>query len=260
MTRHVILLLEKCGFHVLCVSTDNNKVNQKMFRLLSKDSTECDTLCFPEINHPIYFGYDTVHIMKSIRNNWINMKDSEKTFIIPTPHFSSTNLEMHIDGHTQNCSILGPIIKAKFGDIRNVYKPESKSLLKKASFEKQKVSLALNVFDESTYSALLCFGHKDTDNFVEMIWKWWSVVNTHSVVLAKLKNNSWGLPFTSLSDERLVFLEKFAEWVENWCFPDEDEIRQSLFPIVGKHYLASLTKDISQVGIIFYVNKNVEII
>jgi hypothetical protein len=30
----------------------------------------------------VHVFYDTVHIFKNIRNNWINLKDSEKTLIL----------------------------------------------------------------------------------------------------------------------------------------------------------------------------------
>jgi hypothetical protein len=31
---------------------------------------------------PVHILYDTVHLLKNIRNNWINLKDTEKTFYI----------------------------------------------------------------------------------------------------------------------------------------------------------------------------------
>ena len=31
----------------------------------------------------IYFLFDSVHLLKSVRNNWINLKNTHKTFTFP---------------------------------------------------------------------------------------------------------------------------------------------------------------------------------
>jgi hypothetical protein len=50
--------------------------------------------------------FDTVHIAKCIRNNWINLKDSAKTFIFPS--FDAISIE---DVSDQN------VLKAKFTEL-----------------------------------------------------------------------------------------------------------------------------------------------
>ncbi|GFS20497.1 transposable element P transposase [Elysia marginata] len=85
--------------------------------------------------HKIFFIYDRVHVVKNIRNNWI----TEKT-------------------KTLTCPLMGAPggTVAKWTDLEALFQCEEASLVKlskltrstlfPSSSEKQKVSLALNVF------------------------------------------------------------------------------------------------------------------
>jgi hypothetical protein len=80
---HVIRMVEKAGFRNVCLISDNNQGNGNVFRLL------CGGLLQSCIEHPcdnsrkLFFLFDTVHLFKCIRNNWINQKDSDQTLIFP---------------------------------------------------------------------------------------------------------------------------------------------------------------------------------
>ena len=77
--------IEACGLFVEAVCTDNYPLNVSLYKLFSDDGKTLQ----PKVIHPsnpersIILFFDIVHIIKSIRNNWLNLKDFEKTFIYP---------------------------------------------------------------------------------------------------------------------------------------------------------------------------------
>ena len=83
--RSVILDIERCGLFIEVLIADNFPMNVRLFKLFSSDKK---TLA-PEVPHPInpdrtlFILFDFVHILKSIRNNWLNLKDHDRTFIYP---------------------------------------------------------------------------------------------------------------------------------------------------------------------------------
>lgn len=203
------LLLDKCGFIVVIIIADNNKVNQKLFQnLCGKGNFQVDldngfiTLC----------TNDSVHIAKCLRNNWVNQRDFDKTFCYPCFNDFSR------------------ICFAKFSVLRAIYAKESGALIKTAprlnyktvypsTIERQKVSLALNIWHESTIAAVKKYTDNESDQtaaFLEIIWKWWNIMNIKNTVTHVLKRNDHQRPFTSILDDRLVFLERFLDWLNVW--------------------------------------------
>ena len=208
--RNACSLLQDCGFKVVIIIADNNKVNQKLFKKLCGNKYKytveiCDgviTLC----------TNDSVHIAKCVRNNWINQKDQEKTFCYPNFHdFKQISF-------------------AKFSILRDIYAKESGLLIKTAprlnyktvypsSLERQKVSLALNIWHESTIAAVKKHTNNEFDEtagFLEIIWKWWSIMNVKNRYMHILKRNDMQKPFKSVSDDRIKFLERFVDWLNVW--------------------------------------------
>lgn len=77
LTLQVVRFAQQIGFKILVVITDNNRVNQAMFKLLCADSfNNFPNPSFP--NEVIYVQYDTVHLIKNFRNNWLNSKNLKK--------------------------------------------------------------------------------------------------------------------------------------------------------------------------------------
>src|SRR6218665_1925937 len=158
ITMHVIRMVEKAGFRIICLISDNNRVNGNMFRLL------CGGLLQPCIDHPcdnsrkLFFLFDTVHIFKCIRNNWINQKDSDQTFLFPD--MLDENL-LH---------------KAKFNILKQLHENEKNNLVKLApslSFkalnpsntERQSVPLMLCIFNEKVVAALTLLSQQQNPKF-----------------------------------------------------------------------------------------------
>ena len=91
----------------------------------------------------LYQFYDPPHMLKNIRNNWT----TEKT---QTLEFKDPNS--------------GEVVHAKWAHLKQIYNEEVNHLVKRTNldyhsiypnnFEKQKVSLVLNVFNEKTVTVL----------------------------------------------------------------------------------------------------------
>ena len=92
-----------------------------------------------------------MHILKCIRNNWINLKNFKRTFTFPG--FNDYN----------------EIFPASFAELEHVYEngkifsyQQAYRLSWKAlhphSIERQNVKLVLRIFNESNVAALKCLG------------------------------------------------------------------------------------------------------
>ena len=112
--KEVIRYVEACGLsvHVLC--TDNYPMNVNIFKLFSPSRLlEHSIVPHPmDSNRPLFLFYDFVHIIKSIRNNWLNQIDYNETFTYPD------------FGSIQVASI------AVFEEIRQLYKSDQHSVAK----------------------------------------------------------------------------------------------------------------------------------
>ena len=125
------------------------------------------------------------------------------------PSFSETNI----------------LNRAKFNDIRLLYKYEEHSTVKQAhklnskacwptTFERQNVNIALRVFNESTCAALKVQNdsrsrfENDTPYFVDIVNKIWKIFNVH------LKDE-FSSPLME-DDWRFVFLDLISKWLDRW--------------------------------------------
>ncbi len=84
IVKYVIVGLERIGFQVICVVSDNKGVNCKAMQLFCKDYRLTFKYEHPcDINRPSFYIIDSVHILKCIRGNWIKQKDKELCFKFP---------------------------------------------------------------------------------------------------------------------------------------------------------------------------------
>ena len=87
-------MILRTDLFVEALCTDNYTLNISLFKLFSHDMKVLQ----PRVVHPcnpnrsLTLFFDIVHIMKSIRNTWLNLKDFEKTFIYPD--FDACTAEM----------------------------------------------------------------------------------------------------------------------------------------------------------------------
>ena len=183
--------LSSLGFNVRAIVTDNHASNVTAFRIIKTTYKSDDVL---SIKHPrsktkTYLFFDTVHLVKNIRNNLMNARK----FVFPPFDFNIGDQEkIHSDG--------GYIAWA---DLEHIYEEDSKlsANLKKAyssSYKaltpynnKQNVSLALAIFSETTIAATKCSlpGREDAASFLKLINTWWTIANSKNHFCSnKLRN------------------------------------------------------------------------
>jgi len=82
-TQKVIKMLENAGYYVFCLISDNNHVNRNMFADLCGGDLRpfVQHLCATHRKH--FFLFDSVHLLKCIRNNWLHQSDADNTFVLP---------------------------------------------------------------------------------------------------------------------------------------------------------------------------------
>lgn len=195
LTLPIIHFIQNCGFEILCIITDNHSINRVMFNNIAPDNS------FPNPDYPdkkIFVLYDFVHIFKNIWKNWMNLKNLDQTFVYND--FDDDILRY-----------------AKFQDIRDIYHDEKCQIIKKAYklnfksvypsiLERQKVNLADNVFHQSTIAHLKGDPkYFDTGAFLEIVRKWWDIVNNCNYLKGEIKRNEWSLPITSVTDSQVIF-------------------------------------------------------
>ena len=84
ITIQVVKKIEKYSLFVDVIVSDNYPLNINLFKLLGKNKE-----LFSHVPHSIdskrsfFLLFDFVHIIKCIRNNWLNQKDFNCTFLFP---------------------------------------------------------------------------------------------------------------------------------------------------------------------------------
>ena len=143
MIKQVIANVTEAGYKIVSIISDNNVNNRKSFILLGGLETLKPFIINPLNNEKIFILFDTMHLLKCICNNWLNLKDDQKTFDIP----DITNKDI--------------IWAASFSHFEVLYELEQTSLIKQAhrlnyksfhphSIERQNVKLVPRLFCDST--------------------------------------------------------------------------------------------------------------
>ena len=83
MIKQVIANVTEAGYKIVSIISDQNVINRKSFILLSGSETLKPFIINPLNNEKVFLLFDTVHLLKCIRNNWLNLKGDQKTFDIP---------------------------------------------------------------------------------------------------------------------------------------------------------------------------------
>ncbi|KAH8026573.1 hypothetical protein HPB51_021983 [Rhipicephalus microplus] len=172
--------LEATGFRVIAVVSDNNSINGKAMSFFS-EPRKVDTV----YKHPsdqsrrLFFILDTVHVLKCIRNNWLNQRYSGKCMFFPdtnglpdkpcvlTASFN-TLLELH-ERERNELVRLAPTLSLK--------------ALKPSNLGRQNMKLVLKVFNSFTIAALNSAQAaerqhaKSTADFISTVLMWWRLVN-----------------------------------------------------------------------------------
>ena len=150
--RETIQSLHEIGFHVQAVISDNHCSNvfafNELFSKYGRESHENAILHHSTSDQRTYLFYDSVHLLKNVRNNLLNFR----RFIFPKFHFSDF--------------ISLPAGKISWKLLHSVFDEDEKlqANLRKADKltykvlhpgdNKQSVPLALAIFDPTTSTAI----------------------------------------------------------------------------------------------------------
>ncbi|XP_049960432.1 uncharacterized protein LOC126481016 [Schistocerca serialis cubense] len=219
--KNVITGLHSIGFKVICVVTDNNSINRKCMAYFSTPPKKSVVYPHPsDPSSPLFFIINSVHVLKCIRNNWINQKDAQQVLTYPNFENMDKTLALKI---------------ASFSTLKKLHALESKTIIKysyglcmkslcPSNFERQNVKYALNVFNPYVVQGLLTLGeehnlyeYQSTADFITLIENWWSVVNVQTKYKGERLKNSLKHPLTVTGDEdNFLFLNKFLNWLDVW--------------------------------------------
>ena len=98
----------------------------------------------------------------------------------------------------------------------------SEKVLHPTTMERMNASLSDSFFHESTINALKYYsdnGHPEflaTIPFMELVRKWWNIINVKTPFAGLRKRDYTRQPITSMEDEKLQFLLTFSDWLEEW--------------------------------------------
>ena len=220
--KKLVVGLESIGFKVIAVITDNNAINRKaMTKFVSPPKLSIVYLHPSNQIRPLFFFFDTVHLLKCVRNNWLNIKSAGKC--ISFPYFAFRNIS------TTPISTEFPM--ASFASLKYLHDAECDSLVKFAyklsfkalnplTFERQNVKLALQVFNNFTAQALTFLGEKtmiphyeNTSTFIKIITTWWQVVNVKTPLKGKRLQNVYEEPITT-NEKNCESWKYFMNWLD----------------------------------------------
>ncbi|XP_049843150.1 uncharacterized protein LOC126294965 [Schistocerca gregaria] len=210
---NVLCMVERVGFKVVSLIADNNSVNRKAYELFTPSR-----ILQPSIEHPLDPSrkfFDTVHILKCIRNNWQTKRNVNKVLQFPDMTDNSV------------------ILTAQYKNLELVYEKERNSLVKyghtlsatvlyPSSIQKQNVKLALPNVTEHI---------NQTVTFLEVIVNWWKTVNVRSVFEGQRFNYPYREAIRKTSDNQVTFLSNLCHWLKVWrvSVPISDALTSQTF-------------------------------
>ncbi|KAF2903423.1 hypothetical protein ILUMI_02763 [Ignelater luminosus] len=237
--KNIVIGLHNNGFEVLGVVSDNYSINRKAISYFSNPPEV--KIVYPnpaDENKPLYFVIDTVHILKNIRNNWLNKRNQDFKY----PNFS--NMEISETASSEA--------------LKEMHASESTSLLKygfnlslktlyPSNLERQNVRLAVNIFNSSISIALKELGPRKhfknwegTANFIEIISRWWDIVNVKTPLKGQRLRNVFQEPITLTSIHIISFLKTFLSWLSKWELLEDEERFGKYRQLAGSQYHVSV--------------------
>ena len=205
--------LANAGFKVRATVSDNHSSNVRAFKCLHAKypGDKKHYINFPGINNRLYLFFDTVHLLKNIRNNLFNYKK----FVFPAFEFN-IGIEHKISSdHGYIC----------WTDIKSIYEKDQKldANLRQApkltytalnpSNNKQNVGLAIAIFHDTTVAGCKKYlpQRSDVSSFLDLILHWWTIANSNQ----RFSSNKLSNGFID-KDGKLDFYNSFADWLESW--------------------------------------------
>lgn len=240
----VIKMLHFSGFVVCCTIVDNSAPNAKCYKEMGLESTPSGRHYFehPCTKQPVFFLFDSVHLLKKIYTNWLN-----KT-VLHYPQF--------LEQGTEESTVF--ISNADFQIVKNIFFKEcgssariahklSTKCLNPTSLERTSVMLPYAVFHESTIAAFKFYGlHNGTQNFLQLILDWWTILNVKSPfkgIRLKLESAKPIFP----GDIRMLTLKQYAQFFYRWQLYRQSDTGANNKICISQQTLAALITTCSAV-------------
>ncbi|XP_066923516.1 uncharacterized protein [Clytia hemisphaerica] len=202
--QQTIALLRGAGADIKSIIVDGNRTNQNFFK-------QFDTVTDKPwlTTDGIFLLFDFVHLIKSIRNNWLTEKTGQLTFKEDDDTFVvkwSDLIRLHeVENMSNFCGVRG---LSKLTEVAVRPKP----------VERQRVSTCLRVFCEETLAALKVHPQMQNMNvtgtvkFIEKVNTMWKILNVRTVGKDIRHNNPLEAVINSPQDSRLQQLIDYADW------------------------------------------------
>ena len=189
--KEMATVVESCGGVVLGSVTDNHRINQRYCKLFNLKSDH-------EAVHPLdkertwHLLYDTVHLFKCIRNNWLSEKCRR----------------LSLDNETVGA----------FADVQHIYEKEKDSILRSTPLtfssvyptplQLQNVKHVVAVFNDKVVAALMAENKFDTAALIFEIVVWWKTCN----VASNGENLRFNDPDRSVQTKSSTNLQRFVDF------------------------------------------------
>ena len=201
----LLRLISECGGRAIALMCDCHAINRKCYKMFNEKF-----LCEPnmpwKVNHPtekdayLFLLFDTTHLMKNIRNNWITESRKELSFRSPE----------------SEREVLG-----EWNDVVDLYSAECDNVIKMtpltlsscfpSSIQQQNLPLVLKVFSEKVIAALILKGKVDTAVFIGSILRMWKILNVKAPDLHIRLNDRDREQITTKNHVGLTYLRKIAK-------------------------------------------------
>jgi hypothetical protein len=210
----IVECVTEVGFDVVCVSTDGHSANRRFYA-----QELCRGKIQPYVAHPvtgdkIFLLFDQVHLFKNFFTNFLNRR------VFYCPAFEETDTDT-ATGFAPNFKHLEQLYQHELSKPVKYAHKLTKKVLCPRPIERCNVMLAERTFHESTIAALNFYGDKfpewkDTAEFLQLIRKWWNIVNVRSYTIGKRKRDVDKEPISSAESVQINFLCAFSSWLKRW--------------------------------------------
>ena len=189
--EEVLTDLHSTGFNVRTVISDNHATNVSAYDSLMRDygvDEATKAIIHPSSKKKIYLMFDSVHLVKNIRNNLL----SNKRFIFPAFNFDKFEDEINVKaGELRWKNLLDVYDHDQSLDAKLKLAPKLSFRALHPGDNKQNVPYALAIFHSTTSAAIRDYfpENEDAASFLQLIDTWWTVVNSKQI---KNTNNRLG--------------------------------------------------------------------
>ncbi|KAH9375678.1 hypothetical protein HPB48_016634 [Haemaphysalis longicornis] len=141
--RKLIIDMEASGFKVIALISDNNSVNRKDAPFFAKPASLSIVCQHPaDTSRPLfYFVLGQVHLLKCIRNNWVNQRNSWRCMCFPDP--KSTDAQPKIP--TALFRVLCQLHETEKNELLKVAPTLTLKALNPSNMERENIKLALKI-------------------------------------------------------------------------------------------------------------------